>query len=254
MFTRCPKCGHSPLPADQSMPATCGHCGVILSKVGQTPVRPAANARAHSSGDAGEDRAPWRSMLTYVPERVDSLAFGLRVALLVAFAIWSWVLIRLDVPSGEMGGSFLHRPLLIFHEAGHMMFRVLGEWMGVLGGTLGQLLMPLILASALLVKNRDTFGGAIGLWLFGVSILDVAPYMYDALDPQMTLLGGGTGRDSMHDWIYLFESMNAVARAQGIGRATHTLAALVVLLALAWGAWILLRQYGRIAGHVPHEE
>jgi ribosomal protein S27AE len=259
MFTRCPKCGHSPLPADQSLPAACGHCGVILAKVGQAPVRrtagaPAASALARSRDDAGEDRPPWHSMLTYVPERVDSLAFGLRAALLLAFAIWSWVLIRLDVPSGEMGGSFIHRPLLIFHEAGHVIFRVLGEWMGVLGGTLGQLLMPLVLAGALLVKNRDTFGGAMGLWLFGVSILDVAPYMYDALDPQLTLLGGGSGQDSFHDWIYLFESVNAVARSQAIGRTTHALGALVVLVALAWAAWVLRQQYARIAGHVLHEE
>ena len=193
-------------------------------------------------------------MLTHVPERVDALAFGLRAALLLAFAAWSWVLIRLDLSTGEMGGSFIHRPLLIFHEAGHVIFRILGEWMGVLGGTLGQLLMPLVLAGALLVKNRDTFGGALGLWLFGVSLLDVAPYMYDALDPQLTLLGGGTGQDSFHDWIYLFESMNALARSQATGRAAHMLGALVVLLALAWAAWILRRQYSRIAGHVLHDE
>jgi hypothetical protein len=135
-----------------------------------------------------------------------------------------------------------------------VIFRVLGEWMGVLGGTLGQLLMPLVLAGALLVKNRDTFGGAMGLWLFGVSILDVAPYMYDALDPQLTLLGGGSGQDSFHDWIYLFESVNAVARSQAIGRTTHALGALVVLVALAWAAWVLRQQYARIAGHVLHEE
>jgi hypothetical protein len=252
MFTRCPKCGHSPLPADQSLPAACGACGVILAKVGQAPVRRAASILADDG--PREERAPWHAMLTYVPDRVDALAFYMRAALLLGFAAWSWVLIRLDVPAGEMAGSFIHRPLLIFHEAGHVVFRVLGEWMGVLGGTLGQLVMPLVLAGALLVKNRDTFGGAIGLWLFGVSVLDVAPYMYDALDPQMTLLGGGTGRDSMHDWIYLFESMNALARSQAIGRTTHALGAVVVLLALAWAAWILRRQHARIAGHVLHEE
>jgi predicted nucleic acid-binding Zn-ribbon protein len=33
MFTLCPKCGHSPLPADQALPAACPACGVILAKV-----------------------------------------------------------------------------------------------------------------------------------------------------------------------------------------------------------------------------
>ena len=34
----------------------------------------------------------------------------------------------------------------------------------------------------MLRKNRDPFGAAIALWLFGVSMLDVAPYMYDACE------------------------------------------------------------------------
>ena len=99
----------------------------------------------------------------------------------------------MDYRVGEMGESFLHRPLLVFHEAGHIVFMAFGEWMTILGGTLGQLLMPILLAGALLLKNRDPFGAAVGLWLFGVSVLDVAPYMYDALHPQLMLLSGTTG-------------------------------------------------------------
>ncbi|MDB5812522.1 MAG: hypothetical protein JWN94_4644, partial [Betaproteobacteria bacterium] len=28
----CPKCGHAPLPADQSSPAACPACGIVLAK------------------------------------------------------------------------------------------------------------------------------------------------------------------------------------------------------------------------------
>ncbi len=130
-----------------------------------------------------------------------------------------------------------------------MLFRPFGEWMTVLGGTLGQLLMPAILAGALLLKNRDRFGAAIGIWLLGVSLLDVAPYVHDALHPQLTLLNGSTGEEGGHDWIYLLSSMNLLASAQRLGALVHALGTGVVLAALGWAAWVLWRQRQRLGGH-----
>ena len=245
MHERCPKCDHAPLPAEQSFPAECPGCGVILARVGTTlPERALAVA---AGGDADD---PVDSWLWHVPERVDATAFKMRVALLAAFAVWGLRLCWLDYRDGEIMESFIHGPLLIFHEAGHVVFRLFGEWVGVLGGTLGQLLMPGILGGALLWKNRDPFGAAIGLWLVGVSVLDVAPYMYDAWAPRLTLLGGGTGNDSFHDWIYLFDSVHQLAHAQRIGAFTHALGVGIVLLALAWGASVLRLQRRRVAGTV----
>jgi hypothetical protein len=246
MHEKCPKCGHAPLPADQSFPAECPGCGVILARAGPAPPpreRPVLDGGAEESGSA----ASW---LLQVPEQVDATAFKARVALLAVFAFWGLRLCWLDYREGEIMNSFIHGPLLIFHEAGHVIFRAFGEWVGVLGGTLGQLLMPLLLGAALLWKNRDPFGAAIGLWLVGVSLLDVAPYMYDALVPQLTLLGGGTGNDSFHDWVYLFDSVHQLAHAQRIGAFTHALGVGIVLLALGWGAAVLRLQRRRIAGNV----
>jgi hypothetical protein len=93
-----------------------------------------------------------------------------------------------------------------------------------------------------------------GLWFFGVSLLDVAPYMYDALQPQLMLLSGTTGEDGGHDWIFLFSSMGLLPKAQLIGGLTHKAGALVVVLSLAWGAWLLRRQYPRLADHVLNED
>lgn len=156
----------------------------------------------------------------------------------------------MDFREGAMAASFIHGPLLVFHEAGHVIFRVSGEWVGVLGGTLGQLLMPAVLCAALLWKNRDPFGAAIGLWLVGVSVLDVAPYMYDALEPRLTLLGGGTGNDSFHDWIYLFDSVDQLHHAHAIGAFTHAVGVALVLLALAWGGLLLRLQRRNADGSV----
>lgn len=232
MFQSCPKCGHSPMPANQSLPAACPACGVILAKLAQ-----ALNKSDDKPSDIG--------LLPDIPTRMDPVTLWARVALLVAFAVWGASLIGMDYRTGEMGTSFIHRPLLVFHEAGHVLFRLLGEWMMVLGGTLGQLIMPAILGGALLVKNRDPFGASIGLWFFGVSLLDVAPYVYDALHPQLMLLSGMTGEDGGHDWIFLLSSLGLLPKAQIIGAVVHKLGALIVILALGWGLWILRIQHHR---------
>jgi hypothetical protein len=247
MYERCPKCGHSPLPADQSLPAACPACGVILAKAGTAP--PARVAAVEATGDDEGGGGP-RARLLRVPERVDETAFRVRVALFVFFAAWGLRLAMMDYRDGEMGASFVHLPLLVFHEAGHVVFRPFGQWVMVLGGTLGQLLMPAILCLALLRTNRDPFGASLGLWLLGVSVMDVAPYMYDALEPQLTLLSGGTGEDGGHDWIYLFRSMHLLAHAQGIGAFAHAVGVGITALALAWGAAVLLRQKRRVSGDV----
>lgn len=192
------------------------------------------------------DHALVRFLLN-TPERMDPVTFWTRLALLAGFAVWGVMLIMQDYRTGEMGSSFIHRPLLIFHEAGHVVFRLFGEWVMVLGGTLGQLIMPAILGGALLIKNRDPFGASIGLWLVGVSFLDIAPYMYDALHPQLILLSGMTGEEGGHDWIYLFSSMGLLQKSQFIGGLVHKLGALTVLLAMGWGAWVLRLQYAQMA-------
>ena len=124
VYTACPKCGHTPLPTQQSAPVACPGCGVIFAKIGQKPAR--------GRRIVVEER--WTEALNHVPERVDCTAFWSRCVLLAALAIWALVLIRLDYRVGEIGESFLHRPLLVFHEAGHVVFMPFGEWMTILGG------------------------------------------------------------------------------------------------------------------------
>lgn len=234
------------------MPAACPACGVILAKVAaarRVAPRPRRASQAEPNAALG-----LRRWLLQVPQRVDAVRWWLRVVLLAGLAAWGVLLIGLDYRSGEIGGSFLHGPLLLFHEAGHVIFSPFGEWMMFLGGTLGQLLLPAIVAVAFLWKNRDPFGAAVGLWLLGVSLLDVAPYMHDALEPQLMLLSGSIGEAGGHDWIYLFDSMGLRPRAQAIGALTHKLGAMVLLGALAWAAWLLVLQRRRIgAGEVLHE-
>jgi hypothetical protein len=247
--SRCPKCGHRPLPQDQSLPAACPACGVILAKLGTGRAGdgpPVARSAAGARGARRTEPGAIAELLLHLPERVDAMHWWSRLLLLVVFALWGLSLIALDHREGGIGATFLHGPLLLFHEAGHVLFRPFGEWLTVAGGTLLQLLLPLLLMLALLLKHRDPFGAAFALWLLGVSLLDVAPYLYDALHPKLVLLSGATGEAGGHDWIYLLESMGLRPRAQALGTAMHRLGALVLLAALGWAAWLLVLQRRRL--------
>lgn len=246
-YERCPKCEHAPLPADQALPATCPACGVVLAKVAAAAVaesNPPVDIGANHLDSTLKERL--RQTLLYVPDRVESAAFWGRVVSLAGLIIWGVRLIACDYRTGELGASFMHGPLLVFHEAGHVIFSPFGEFMAVLGGTLAQLLLPAVIIAAFLWRNRDPVGAAFGGWLLGVSLLDVAPYVYDALIPRLVLLGGHTGEAGGHDWIYLLTELGLRDSAQGLGAFVHKLGAIAIVASIAWAGWLLKQQHSRL--------
>lgn len=248
-YASCPKCGHAPLPADQALPATCLACGLVLAKYGITPARRAV---------AGpfEEEAPepvtvrLSKWLLHVPQAVDRTSWIARIATLAVFVLWTlWIWRDADVRSGEVGSNFLHMVLLPFHEAGHYaIFRWFGQFIMTIGGTLGQHLMPIVLGAALLIQRRDPFGAALFFWLLGFSTLDMAVYMYDAFDPQLPLLGGGTGADSdAHDWQNIFSDLGMIRKARPYGLFFGWVGKAMMLAGLAWAGWVLWLQRERLA-------
>ncbi len=259
-YTACPKCGHAPLPADQALPAACPACGLMLAKYGTVPVRHTISAdveRNDSGAEEGTTREWLARWLLHVPDRVAKTSWGLRVATFAVFALWTlWIWRDTDIRAGEAGSNFLHAVLLPFHEAGHYaIFRWFGEFIMILGGTLGQHLMPLVLAGALLVKRRDPFGAALFVWLLGFSVIDMAVYMYDAFDPRLMLLGGGTGAESDgHDWQNIFGDLGLLRKARPIGLFFGWVGKAMMLAALLWAAWLLRLQRARLGDSLLAEQ
>lgn len=197
--------------------------------------------------DEGEDddSPRWRDHILdrvlHVPRDIDRINIWGRLAIWVFLLVWGVRLANMDYRSGEMAMSFMHNIVLPIHEAGHILFMPFGEFMTILGGSLFQILFPLIIAGALLWTNRDAFGCAVGLWWASVSLIDVSPYIYDAFSPQLILLGGQTGEDGPHDWIYLLDKFGKVHRSQVYGAWAHHLGVVFMLLSLALAAWALWR-------------
>ncbi len=147
--------------------------------------------------------------------------------------------------TGYIGERFLHLVNTPFHEAGHVFFRVGGQFLHSLGGTLGQLLMPLICAATLLLRTRDAFGASVSFWWFAENFADIAPYVNDARAGVLPLLGGNTGRTSpygFHDWEYILTETNLRQYDTAFAQASHLLAVLLMCTALFWGGLIVSKQ------------
>ena len=188
--------------------------------------------------DPVEDRLSLRERFLDVSEDVPHAVWYGRLALLAVVAIWatSVLLSRMTEPP-----TLLHLTVILFHEAGHVIFMPFGEALRVAGGTLGQLLMPFICAVAL-HRRGDNFGAAICLAWMGMSLMDASVYAYDAADPLLPLIGGGTGSDSFHDFVFLFERYGQLGHARGWALAMKALGAMAVYASLAWAAVLLFLQ------------
>jgi hypothetical protein len=165
-----------------------------------------------------------------------------RAATLAMIAIWGVFLAAVDYRYPPESFSFMHAIVLPIHEAGHVFFSPFGEFLRIAGGSVFQVLLPLGIAVAFIVKQRDPFGAAVCVWWAGASVVDLAPYIWDSLEPQLILLGGHTGEDGPHDWIYLLERFGSLHRAHSWGVRAHHLGVLMMVGGVAWGARWLWRK------------
>ncbi|MCI5140941.1 MAG: zinc ribbon domain-containing protein [Candidatus Electrothrix sp. ATG1] len=187
-----------------------------------------------------------KDIFFYVPLDMGFAGLIGRSILLVVLLIWGCQLIFSSIASNAAGQSFLHLVNTPFHEAGHIFFRPFGAFLTSLGGTLGQLLMPLICMVVFLLQTRDTFAAAVGLWWFGENFLDIAPYIGDARAGTLPLLGGNTGHSSpygFHDWEFLLTETGLLRYDQTLARLSHGFGSLLMFLAIGWGAYILWKSF-----------
>ena len=243
----CPKCGHAPLPADQSLPAACPACGIVLAKFAAPPA-PAARADAADDEPAGPALAGW---LFHVPAEIAKANFYARCAILAAVTLYTFRFFReTDIFYGDIGGHLLWLLITPWHEAGHVIFRPFGQFMTILGGTLMQHLFPVVLGAALLVKGRNPFGAALCFWLLGYSVIYTAWYMHDAGDPQGMMLNGQSSAETDgHDFINIFSYMGGwwLLKATSIGVFVWRIGQAVMLAGLAWGAYMLWLQKSQLS-------
>jgi hypothetical protein len=126
-------------------------------------------------------------------------------------------------------GSLLDSVDLAIHETGHLVFGPFGEVAGFAGGTIMQLLMPALFVGYF-VRRGDQHAASVALWWVGQNCANVSVYAADARAQELPLVGGGE-----HDWFYLLSHFGWLENDQGVGRAFHVLAVLLMFGAVVWG-------------------
>ncbi|MDF0649947.1 MAG: hypothetical protein P0121_00560 [Nitrospira sp.] len=221
-------------------------CGIIFAKY-----RPCAEKARLSSSSPSIARPKWlltaREWLIESDTTTDSRTFYGRVVLFLLLIWWGWKFIITPLETNYTGESFLHLINLPFHEAGHVIFIPFGRFMTVLGGTLGQVLMPIICLGTFLIKTRDPFGASVALWWTAESLMDIAPYINDARAMDLLLLGGVTGKETDgHDWNNILTMLDLLQWDHRLAHLTYNLGILLMLISFAWGGRLLLCHYRRL--------
>ena len=129
-----------------------------------------------------------------------------------------------------MQGSFLDNVDLPIHETGHLIFRILGEFMGIAGGSLFQVIFPAVFVGYFIWQKSYYSAAIVVLWV-GQSILNVWVYAADAVVMQLVLTSGFTGSEgSFHDWNYLLTTtglINSTKTVAGIIRFIGTVTIII---------------------------
>src|SRR5688572_13339168 len=132
-----------------------------------------------------------------------------------------------------MQGSFLDRVDLPIHETGHLVFRPLGEFMSIAGGSLFQVIMPAVFVGYFIWQGKY-YSAMIVLFWVGQSILNVYVYAADAVVMQIVLTSGFTGSEgSFHDWNYLLTETGLIGSTKAVDGLIRAVGTLVIIAAAA---------------------
>lgn len=123
---------------------------------------------------------------------------------------------------------FLDFVNLIIHEGGHFFFSWFGNTIMILGGTLGELLVPLLCA-AYFFWQREATGFAFSSFWFFENFPYIGTYMADARSASLPLVGSEES-----DWTILFSQWGLLAQDQKIGGVVRTLGWLGMFATIAW--------------------
>jgi hypothetical protein len=130
----------------------------------------------------------------------------------------------------------------VIHEAGHLLLSFLGMFIGILGGTLAQLFIPVV-CSLLSFKRKQWVSLSIFLFWLGQSLVQISRYVMDARSLALKLFSPGLlfgGPEPIHDWHYLLDKTGLLWADQSLGGIVF-LAGLCALIGSAgllfvWGA------------------
>ncbi len=140
---------------------------------------------------------------------------------------------------------------LVIHEAGHLAFSYFGEFLGIAGGTIFQLMAPIVAGFAF-YRQKDYFAVTVALFWLGTNFIDVGVYAGDARAQLLPLVSPTSG-DPLHDWYYLLAATGNLQNDTLIAGLLGKLGLLSMAGALAMAGWMMKVMAARRPTPTPFE-
>lgn len=137
------------------------------------------------------------------------------------------VVIWLSFNEGDFIFLIDHFNLLI-HEGGHGIFSLFGQFIYTLGGTLMQIILPLIFVYYF-VSRRKKFGTQISLVWLGQNLMNISVYAADAQERLLPLLGGNK---VYHDWHFILGRTGLLEYDNEIGFGFYLIGIIMFVISL----------------------
>jgi hypothetical protein len=155
-----------------------------------------------------------------------------------ATVAWTIFYLLFLVYAAAHGGKFLLADyvFLPIHEGGHLLFGWFGHTIGVMGGTLLQLFVPLAIA-VYFIFQRQIPGTAFAAFFFFENFLNIAIYMADARRQELPLVTVGDADYVEHDWTFMFGKLGVLDHDTSIAAVVRLLGWLGMMGVVVWLWW-----------------
>jgi len=126
---------------------------------------------------------------------------------------------------------------LFIHETGHLVFSIFGKFVGILGGSLFQVIIP---SAAVAVFARSTLRSLpFTLYWTGQSMVNVSIYIGDAPFQRLHLIS----RTAIHDWRWLLGYTGLMEYSGDIAGIVNVLGLLACCTGVGVGMYFIIHDF-----------
>ena len=118
---------------------------------------------------------------------------------------------------------------LPIHETGHIVFGMFGELITAMGGSLFQVIVPMVFVGYFL-RRREQYAASVALWWVAENLWYVATYVADAQEQALPLVGGGE-----HDWAFILAELDVLRYDDRIAAMIRFVGIVLFAIAILWG-------------------
>jgi hypothetical protein len=122
---------------------------------------------------------------------------------------------------------------LFIHETGHLIFSIFGRFIGFLGGSLFQIIIPV--ATILVFARSSLRSIPFTLYWTGQSMVNVSIYIGDAPYQRLHLIS----RAAIHDWKWLLNYTGTMEYAGDIAGTVNAVGLLTCCIGIAIGFYFI---------------